>query len=227
MSMYLLLLGYFVLGGGGMLLYTQQQPQATKKSLWTKFGVYFLIVYGFVLSISHAFLLYKLIAVLICVLGFWEITQIGTTNSKRSVACLFFALLAFGFLWFSWRNPGRICATYLTVLTMDGFSQIIGQLLGKHKLWSKVSPSKTIEGTLGGMACGVLTYLFMASFSFSSFLVGLLIVTTALVGDLLASFYKRSNQAKDFSQLIPGHGGVLDRFDSFVFTGFVLFLLTL
>jgi phosphatidate cytidylyltransferase len=86
-----------------------------------------------------------------------------------------------------------------------------------------VSPNKTLEGSLGGLVMALAAAYLLKDF----FNVGLgylltmtaLLCVIALAGDLLASWYKRLHEVKDYSKLIPGHGGMLDRFDSFIFTG--------
>jgi len=82
----------------------------------------------------------------------------------------------------------------------------------------KLSPKKTIEGTLGGVIAAIIAALTLRSLvDFSipqALLVGLMLSIAGLVGDLTASWLKRINDIKDFSRMLPGHGGVLDRFDS-------------
>lgn len=106
----------------------------------------------------------------------------------------------------------------------DTFAFITGQLIGKRKLCPKISPGKTIEGTIVGTAMGV----FVASSFYHVFmnhqysLVVLILITTMFsivgqLGDLVFSMIKRYYNKKDFSNFIPGHGGILDRFDSLIF----------
>jgi phosphatidate cytidylyltransferase len=141
------------------------------------------------------------------------------------IAILFFAAVSYGFYQFSKMSDESLMQLYiyLVVLTFDGFSQVCGQLLGRHALVKKISPGKTIEGALGGLAMAMCTAFLL--YSFFNVTLGYLLLLTgsicamALAGDLLASWYKRLNNVKDYSNLIPGHGGLLDRFDSFIFTG--------
>lgn len=107
----------------------------------------------------------------------------------------------------------------------DAFAYFCGRWFGRHKLCPSISPNKTIEGavsgTVLGTASGVLTWLLLRSFTptplyvylFASFFCTL----TGQLGDLCASFIKRQAGIKDFSNLLPGHGGVVDRMDSFSF----------
>ena len=105
----------------------------------------------------------------------------------------------------------------------DTFAYLTGRLLGRHKLFPRISPGKTIEGSMGGL---LLTLAGVALFSHcSSWLpmkeaigLGLIAVVCGTLGDLCESMMKRQAGVKDSGSLIPGHGGILDRFDSVMFT---------
>ena len=114
-------------------------------------------------------------------------------------------------------------------ITFDGFSQAAGQLFGKIKFVSMISPNKTIEGLLGGLVFVFINYfiIFFGRINFPSIITTLFIVLGYQLGDLLFSYYKRKVLIKDFSKLIPGHGGVLDRFDSFIVAGCIAYLFKL
>jgi phosphatidate cytidylyltransferase len=102
----------------------------------------------------------------------------------------------------------------------DGFSQVFGQLLGKLQLTRSISPSKTVEGAVGGGIAAVLSAILLGGLvgvsSSRAVAASVVIVFAALAGDLAASWIKRISGVKDFSCLLPGQGGVLDRFDSFL-----------
>lgn len=105
---------------------------------------------------------------------------------------------------------------------MDSAAWFFGKNFGKHKLWAKVSPKKTIEGLVGGvLSTGILGtilwQIFFSQRSFALFLVFCLLGLIAQVGDLVQSKIKRQFDIKDSSTLIPGHGGVYDRIDSLLF----------
>jgi phosphatidate cytidylyltransferase len=131
-------------------------------------------------------------------------------------------LIAAGAVVFAWRaRPVVAAAVYLVVCTFDGFSQVSGQLLGTHKLTPRLSPGKTIEGSVGGLVFGVgMAFLLRPVVGWSALRcleIACFVAATALIGDLLASYVKRKSGVKDYGKLLPGHGGILDRFDSFLF----------
>jgi len=122
------------------------------------------------------------------------------------------------------------------VIITDTFALFTGMLIGRHKLAPSVSPKKTVEGAVGGAVFGVLT--FVAAGLISEKVVGVdvnlpLFAASGLItsvigqfGDLFMSVIKRHCDLKDFGSLMPGHGGILDRFDSLIFAAptFLLFV---
>ena len=123
-------------------------------------------------------------------------------------------------------NTGRyvILIPFVIACCCDAGAYFIGIRFGKHKLAPVVSPNKTIEGALGGMAAGILAMLlytfildiplrFDVSYG-AAILYGILGCLVGELGDLCFSVIKRQTGIKDYGNLIPGHGGVLDRFDS-------------
>ncbi len=103
----------------------------------------------------------------------------------------------------------------------DTFGYFVGTFLGKHKLCPIISPAKTIEGAAGGLAGSVfgvvlVGFLFHLNI-FHLVIIGLLVGFAAPAGDLVESALKRYTGVKDSGRLLPGHGGVLDRFDSIMF----------
>jgi len=103
----------------------------------------------------------------------------------------------------------------------DVFAYLTGRMLGKHKLIERVSPNKTIEGTAGGLLFAILASLLYAWLNDEPLLAwagfGLLCGICATIGDLVESVMKRSLGVKDMGNIMPGHGGVLDRFDALMF----------
>lgn len=106
----------------------------------------------------------------------------------------------------------------------DTFAYFVGKSFGKHKLAPRLSPKKTVEGALGGIAGAALvgfvsTLVFSGLNTWAVMLLGAFIGIASLLGDLVESALKRQAKVKDSGRIIPGHGGVLDRFDSLLFTG--------
>ena len=134
---------------------------------------------------------------------------------------IFFVVLAFVISW--------IC---------DVFAFLVGSLIGKHKLIPEVSPKKTVEGAIGGVlfsAIACLVYglgldLIVSGIKvnyLSLFLFGAILSVVSQLGDLVASLIKREYGAKDYGKIFPGHGGIMDRFDSVLAVSTVLLILTI
>ena len=112
----------------------------------------------------------------------------------------------------------------LTAFGTDIMAYFSGFLFGKHKLCPKISPKKTIEGAVGGtlgsiILSGLFGFFFAPEVLVHCLIIGLLGGIVSQFGDLTASIFKRKMGIKDYGNLIPGHGGILDRFDSVLFTG--------
>ena len=116
----------------------------------------------------------------------------------------------------------------LIIVSSDIGSYFFGKIFGKKSL-SSISPSKTVEGLIGGIFCSVLTgILFTYLFNWQNYLIigivfGIIISLMALVGDLIESMMKRDAKVKDSGTFLPGHGGILDRIDSYIFTPSVIY----
>lgn len=133
------------------------------------------------------------------------------------------------------RNIDLNHSIYLLLITIitDTFALFGGKLIGNHKLCEKISPNKTVEGAVCGSFVGTvvatLFYMYIVSSTENILIIlgfTLLLSIIGQLGDLFFSSIKRSYNFKDFSNLIPGHGGILDRFDSliFVMVTYILFM---
>lgn len=117
----------------------------------------------------------------------------------------------------------------LVVWLGDAGAYYVGRSLGKHKLSPRVSPKKTVEGGIGGIATSLVTatiihFTFFPEFALvHALLCALILSISGVLGDLAESMWKRSAAVKDSGTLIPGHGGFLDRFDSILFTAPILY----
>lgn len=121
---------------------------------------------------------------------------------------LFRANTVFGLLLLTWIN--------------DTAAYLVGSKIGKNKLFPRISPKKTWEGSIGGgvftlLLAGFLGYVFTAQSIIEWLVLGGIVVIFGSIGDLIESMLKRNYEVKDSGTLLPGHGGLLDRFDAFIF----------
>ena len=133
-------------------------------------------------------------------------------------------------------NPKIIIGLFILIWTNDTFAYLVGKSIGKHKLFERISPKKTIEGFIGGtifaaFAGFLISKLYIQpnpDFSSRSILIWMIIALIAsifgTIGDLIESKFKRIAGVKDSGAIMPGHGGVLDRLDSVIFVAPVIFL---
>ncbi len=191
----------------------------------------------------------------ICSVGIctWLLLQ-PKSGTISDIAASIFGLLYLGFLpsyWIKLRNIDSVVlssnlgflalenitntsglnltlTSCFLIVASDIGSYFIGKSFGKRSL-SPISPSKTVEGLIGGISCSILLAIFFAFLLnwenpfFAGILYGLLISVMALVGDLIESMMKRDAKIKDSGTFLPGHGGILDRIDSYIFTPSVLY----
>lgn len=123
------------------------------------------------------------------------------------------------------QSPYRnlIWLVFLTAFGTDIMAYFTGMAIGKHKLCPNLSPKKSVEGAVGGVVgstvlCGLFGYFVEPEALIMCIVIGILGSVFAQMGDLSASAFKRQMGIKDYGNLIPGHGGILDRFDSVLFT---------
>lgn len=136
------------------------------------------------------------------------------------------AYVGIGFMYlYETREAGLafILFAFLVVWTTDTGAYLFGRAFGKHKLWPVISPNKTIEGFIGGVLCSLLVPLIMQFFVDFDINIWIMLLVTVILsmfgqlGDLVESGFKRHFGVKDSGKILPGHGGILDRFDSFMF----------
>lgn len=176
---------------------------------------------------------------LLCALFIWETLRPGSDMIKRISGTLFCGLyapgglLAFQYLRFSDGLEGFVIILGLLFMVWgnDTFAYFVGRQLGRHPMAPSISPQKTWEGFIAGFpgaATGLLLAWFIAgsrypfSFAISA---GLVIVTSLFgpVGDLVESRLKRIAGVKDSGSLLPGHGGIFDRFDALILSSLAVF----
>ena len=124
-----------------------------------------------------------------------------------------------------------IISIFTSIWICDSAAYYIGTAFGKHKLFPRVSPKKSWEGTIAGFVFALLTMivskLIILNFlSWNSIIgIGIIVGTFGQIGDLIESLFKRETGVKDSSALIPGHGGIFDRFDSLIFSAPLIFII--
>lgn len=173
-----------------------------------------------------------LVAIMVLLLSTVLVADYEFTKAGTSVLAMFYLGLG-GYAAVTIRAANLALFLYLLliVITTDISAYFIGSKFGKHKLAPVLSPNKTIEGSMGGIISAfILTAIYLNFFSFTysyGIMLALSIVLsiTGQLGDLIASRLKRHFKVKDAGKIFPGHGGVLDRFDSVLFTLAVAMLL--
>ena len=122
---------------------------------------------------------------------------------------------------------GYIVLMFVVISVCDIAAFYVGTKLGKTPLWPEVSPKKTVEGAVGGTIASILGAVIVGHFIdlslVHSIISGFILSLAAQFGDLAESMIKRDAGFKDSGDLLPGHGGMLDRADSYVFTGAVAY----
>ena len=132
----------------------------------------------------------------------------------------------------------KLILVFIVSWVCDAMAYVVGSLFGKHKLIPEISPKKTVEGAIGGIVSAVaafmlyglildlaipsieVNYIVLAVF-------GLVLAVVSQLGDLIASLIKREHNIKDYGNLLPGHGGIMDRFDSIMAVSTILLILTI
>ena len=176
----------------------------------------------------------------ICLGGvcFYEMLKLRKGKSKL-IPLLYIAIPFFIIQLFIFNNsfysntnfdPSPILILFVLTWVFDTFAYIIGSNLGKHKIISRISPKKSWEGFVGVMTFTLLSVYFIKQF-FDIFSINFLLLLafvipfTATIGDLIESFFKREAGVKDSGNLIPGHGGFLDRMDALMISIPALYIL--
>ncbi len=125
--------------------------------------------------------------------------------------------------------PWWVLVALIGVWSFDSAAFFAGRFFGRHKLAPRISPGKTWEGVLGGLVLSILVSLLITAGPlgvpwYLGVLLGILIGIAAVLGDLAESLMKRQTHVKDSGQIMPGHGGILDRIDSMLFVLIVVYL---
>ena len=175
-------------------------------------------------GIDYRFLLMLILIYLIPIILYHDDKIYNTDDAFYLIGGTLFLSMAFGILYYI-RESGLATIIYLVTITIasDTFAYFTGMLIGKHKMIPSISPKKTWEGAFGGTIMSVVlgTIYFMNFFNTNQSLIMVIFMTLFLsiisqFGDLVFSAIKRHAKIKDFSNIMPGHGGILDRLDSLI-----------
>ena len=183
------------------------------------FSILFIFSYILISFFNFNFIFYLILFLYLLV--FFEIYFYFEKFKLYPLIYIIISLIFFLLIDFNEENFVKFNIFVFIVVVFDTFSYITGKTLGKNKL-IKISPHKTIEGLLGGIFSSlVLSLIFMNYVQFeiniTEVIYILFVIFFAFLGDILESYFKRKNNLKNSSEFIPGHGGVFDRFDSFLF----------
>ena len=156
------------------------------------------------------------------------------SNSSKYLCLLGYAILPFIFITkipfgVKGYNPKIIISIFILIWANDTFAFIVGKSIGKHKLFERVSPKKTIEGFVGGIIFAVIASYLISNYYIEGaqkiwVVIALIVGVFGTVGDLIESKFKRIADVKDSGSIMPGHGGVLDRLDSIIFVAPIIYL---
>ena len=166
--------------------------------------VFYLIIIIFLITLYEVisnFKNYKILIILYLSISFYSLTTLSFNNETIYI----FNLMIF------------------IIIIFDIFSFSVGKLFGKIKFLYKISPNKTLEGLSGGIFFSIILsiiycYFFNIIIDLNLFYFIIILMFSAFIGDIVESIFKRFNNLKNSSNLLPGHGGFFDRFDSFIFT---------
>ena len=211
----------------GVVLWFGSIEAARLLKLEDKF-VFFLIAIGW---IGALFLTQPIYTIFILLIIFASKLAYDKSVDKIGFILILYPFSSLIFIWMLYLNYHMISLVWLLVIVAlsDVGAYYVGRAIGK-RAFSPTSPKKTLEGVFGGVgAATIVGSIFISSTSNISFLVALILAfftsLSGVFGDLFESYLKREAGVKDSGDLIPGHGGVLDRVDGYLFAGVILYIL--
>lgn len=198
-----------------------------------------ILYYGLLVFDKSQYVMPLIIVYVLLVLGVYVTTYPRFTDKDASASVFAFlyvtVMLSYMYLVRDLNHGGALVVmVFVCSWVNDTCAYCVGVTLGKHKMTPKLSPKKSVEGLVGGIvgsavvgACYGIFFdkqvyaLDNAAIIFA--VIGALGAGVAVIGDLAASAIKRNNDIKDYGKLIPGHGGIMDRFDSIIFTAPIIY----
>lgn len=228
---FVLVIGVSLLTFAGVLEYTN----AINRSIRPKINIMVMLLLATILTITikldYYFLMPMLLIVFILIFCYEILSgNVGIQRGSAMLMGLIYVPVLFGYL-FLFENLQNgvyyLWMIFIIAFSTDTAAYFIGRAIGKTKLTPKISPKKTIAGAVGGMMAAALCTMIYGAIlgKFFGFvlpwylylILGALASIAGQCGDLTASMIKRRVNIKDFGHILPGHGGILDRFDSILF----------
>lgn len=213
----------------------------TLLKIWGIFSINLVVINSYLFQF-HLAALYAVIIGVALIIELFSSEGSPTENAGRFLIGLFYIGFFLSFLVrirelfqgtpFNYNYGAFLIMALLAAIWIcDSAAFFVGTAIGKHKLYPKISPKKSWEGFLAGFAAAIITMV-AAKLIVLDFigwqkviLIGLSVGIFGQLGDLVESMFKRDAQIKDSSSLIPGHGGILDRFDSLIFLSPIVYLI--
>ena len=185
-----------------------------------------LLIYFLLFLINDNLIIYLIIIIYFIIL----IEVLFNFINLKNILILYIVLSFFFFILYYnyYFNIIEFNLLILTIIIFDISSYLVGTFIGKKKIFKLISPNKTYFGLIGGILLSNIFSIFYIlyfnkKFSLDNLFFINYIIFFAFIGDILESYFKRKNKLKNSSNFLPGHGGFLDRFDSFIFA--IIFLL--
>lgn len=230
------LLFLLILTKGMMEFSAFYKKSEVKPNIWLSFLISFLL-FGISFFVAKGligakyFLVFFPLLLLVMAAELYRKKQKPLENIALSIFSIIYLaipLSLINFLVFSEILPGKIyspnllIAIFILIWTYDSGAYLVGVSIGKHRLFERISPKKSWEGAFGGTLTAMVTAFIISGYIpeiqiIHWIAISILIVVSSTFGDLTESMFKRYFDLKDSGQILPGHGGVLDRFDSLLF----------
>ena len=198
-------------------------------------GAFYLVIMW--LGVSYSELSFRCLFTILAIVSFYEMWKLR--NGKSKFLAFAYVLIPFILIQLivtkedqqNW-NSNLILFMFILTWTFDTFAYLFGVRFGKHKIMPSISPKKSWEGFGGGFVFTIIASYLSYSFFFKfediriPLIISIILPFTATLGDFIESHYKRKAGVKDSGNLIPGHGGILDRMDAFMITIPAIYILT-
>ncbi|AFU67413.1 phosphatidate cytidylyltransferase CdsA [Psychroflexus torquis ATCC 700755] len=237
LSHYLLLVFFTVVG---LICLREFQTLLQFKNIMSYFSLVVLLYYfNFTetyLPVLIAYLAMTLVVKLFLLKDLYTLNDIPIFDGKKHLLTLFYIVPSIIFLTmipvYKENYEYVLIGTFVLIWTNDSFAYLVGKNFGKHKLFERISPKKTIEGFIGGavftvaMSYLIFTYIDMLPW-WAWIILALIVSVFGTLGDLVQSKFKRKADVKDSGKIMPGHGGIFDRMDSMLFSSTFVFIFIL